>query len=125
MKMDFEAVRKAVQSLPAAVEERPFGPDALVYKVKGKMFALMPAGGDPPRVSLKCDPEHSIDLRTAFSGIQPGYYMNKRHWNTVALDGTVPDSLIKELIEHSYQRVVSGLKRADREALAQQAGVET
>ena len=120
MEMDFEAVRNAVQSLPAAVCERPFGPDTLVYKVKGKMFALMPAGGDPPQVNLKCDPEHSIDLRTAFSGIQPGYHMNKRHWNTVALDGTVPDPVIRELVEHSYQLVVKGLKRSDREALARQ-----
>lgn len=101
-------------ALPGVEETTPFGPDVLVYKVGGKMFALTNPDDVPPRVNLKCDPERAIDLRERFEAVTPGYHMNKRHWNTVALDGTVPGPLVGELIEHSYQLVVASLPKAKR-----------
>ena len=90
---------------PGAEETTPFGPDHLVYKVGGKMFALTSPDEFPPRVNLKCDPERALELRDRYEAIIPGYHMNKRHWNTVILDGSLPDNLIRELIDHSYQLV--------------------
>jgi predicted DNA-binding protein (MmcQ/YjbR family) len=92
-----------------AFETYPFGPHTAVYKVGGKMFALVPRGADPPSVSLKCDPEWSELLRNAYAAVQPGYHLNKRHWNTIILDGSVPDEEVEELIHHSYALVVDTL----------------
>ena len=92
---------------PGAEETTPFGPDYLVYKVGGKMFALTSPDEFPPRVNLKCDPERALELRDRYEAIIPGYHMNKRHWNTLILDGSLPDQLIRELIDHSYQLVVA------------------
>ncbi len=97
-----------------AEETTPFGPDVLVYKVCGKMFALTVPDDVPPRVNLKCDPDRALELRDKYDAIIPGYHMNKRHWNTVCLDGTLPDDLVRDLIDHSYDLVVSGLKKVDR-----------
>ena len=101
-------------ALPGAEETTPFGPDILVYKVGGKMFALTNPDDVPPRVNLKCDPERAIDLRERFEAVTPGYHMNKRHWNTVALDGTLPADLVRELVAHSYQLVLASLPKAKR-----------
>jgi len=90
---------------PGAEETTPFGPDHLVYKVGGKMFALTSPDEFPPRVNLKCDPERALELRDQYEAIIPGYHMNKRHWNTLILDGSLPEKLIRELIDHSYQLV--------------------
>jgi predicted DNA-binding protein (MmcQ/YjbR family) len=90
---------------PGAEETTPFGPDHLVYKVGGKMFALTSPDEFPPRVNLKCDPERALELRDRYEAIIPGYHMNKRHWNTLILDGTLPDTLVRDLIDHSYQLV--------------------
>ena len=95
----------------------PFGPDVLVYKVGGKMFALVIPDDFPPSVNLKCDPNRALELRDRYEDIQPGYHMNKRHWNTVTLDGSLPAALLRELIEHSYQLVVRGLPKKVREGL--------
>jgi len=103
----------------AAEETTPFGPDVLVYKVCGKMFALAIPDDVPPRVNLKCDPERAEELRDEYEAIIPGYHMNKRHWNTVILDGTLPEALVRELIDHSYELVVRGLRKADREGLGE------
>jgi len=92
-------------SKPGAEETTPFGPDTLVYKVGGKIFALTSPDDFPPRVNLKCDPERAIELRDRYESILPGYHMNKRHWNTVILDGSVPSALVRELVDHSYQLV--------------------
>ena len=98
-----------------AVEETtPFGPDVLVYKVAGKMFALTDPDEFPPKMNLKCDPERAIALRGEYAGINPGYHMNKRHWNTVAIDGSIPSGLLRELIDHSYDLVVAGMPKAKR-----------
>jgi predicted DNA-binding protein (MmcQ/YjbR family) len=100
--------------LPAAEETYPFGEDVAVIKVGGKMFALVPLFAVPPSVNLKCDPTQALELRAAYSGIQPGYHQNKRHWNTVVLDGSVEDDVVRGLIEDSYDLVVGGLPSAVR-----------
>ena len=103
--MDLPDVIVHCLSKPGAEETTPFGPDVFVYKVGGKMFALTSPGDFPATVNLKCDPERSIALREEYEGIVPGYHMNKKHWNTVILDGSVPAKLIRELIDHSYELV--------------------
>lgn len=101
-----------------AVEEYPFGPGARVFKVAGKMFALLAHDETPPSVTLKCDPEHAEELRAQYpTTVVPGYYMNKRHWNTVTLDDTVPPDEVFEMCDDAYDLVVRGLKRSERESL--------
>ncbi|AKZ55635.1 hypothetical protein SAM23877_2586 [Streptomyces ambofaciens ATCC 23877] len=102
-------------SFNAAVEDFPFSPEISVFKVLGKMFALASLDGRPLTVNLKCDPDDAIRLRADHPGlIVPGWHMNKRHWNTVTVDGGLPDRLVRELVEDSYDLVVAGLPRADR-----------
>lgn len=96
-------------SLPGAVETTPFGPEVLVCKVGGKMFALTSPDDFPSRINLKCNPDRAIELRDKFESIQPGWHMNKKHWNTVTLDGSLPVELVRELVDHSYALVVDGL----------------
>lgn len=103
---------------PGAVETYPFGADTAVYKVGGKMFALVPQSADPPSVSLKCDPEWAEVLRNAYDAVRPGYHLNKKHWNTVVLDGSIPDDEVEELVEHSYQLVVESLPKRVRAELS-------
>lgn len=107
--MNIEVFRHYCLQKQAVTEELPFGPDTLVFKVCGKMFAL--SGLDAPVFSanLKCDPDYAAELREQYNGIQPGYHMNKQHWNTVFGDDDVPDKLILELTDHSYELVVSKL----------------
>ena len=93
----------------------PFGDDALVIKVVNKMFALIKVGNETPSVNLKCDPALAIELRRKYSAITPGYHMNKQHWNTVKLDGSLPEDQILQMADHSYDLVVKGLKKSDRE----------
>jgi predicted DNA-binding protein (MmcQ/YjbR family) len=100
-----ERLRAICASQPGAAETYPFGERTAVYKVGGKMFALVPLDADPPRVSLKCDPEWSEVLRNAYDAVQPGYHLNKRHWNTITIDGTIGDDEVAELIAHSYALV--------------------
>ena len=100
-----------------AVETYPFGAETAVYKVGGKMFALVPRDAEPAHVSLKCDPEWSEVLRKAYPAVQPGYHLNKKHWNTIVLDGSVPDDEVEELIRHSYELVVESLPRRVRAEL--------
>lgn len=89
-------------SKPGAEETTPFGPETLVYKVGGKMFGLTSPGDFPVRINLKCDPERAADLRDAHEAITAGWHMNKRHWNTLVLDDSLPAVLVRELIDHSY-----------------------
>ncbi|MFI5764443.1 MmcQ/YjbR family DNA-binding protein [Streptomyces sp. NPDC051563] len=100
----------------AAVEEFPFTPETSVFKVLGKMFALSALDGDPLKVNLKCDPEQAVRLRAEHEAIVPGWHMNKRHWNTVTAGGpgALPDALLRELVEDSYDLVVAGLPKAER-----------
>ncbi|CAL9574390.1 MmcQ/YjbR family DNA-binding protein [Streptomyces sp. enrichment culture] len=110
-----EELRAFCLSFNAAVEDFPFGPEFSVFKVLGKMFALTTLDARPLTVNLKCDPEDAVRLRGEYEGlIVPGWHMNKRHWNTVTVDGALPDRLVRELIEDSYDLVVAGLPRAQR-----------
>jgi predicted DNA-binding protein (MmcQ/YjbR family) len=104
-------------SFTGAMETFPFGPETSVFKVSGKMFALSQLGADSLRVSLKCEPGLAEALRGTHAAVLPGYHLNKRHWNTVILDGSVPDELLRDMIEDSYDLVVSKLPRARRRAL--------
>jgi len=90
---------------PEVEQSLPFGPDVLVLKTNTKMFLLIPLDSDPLRFNAKCDPERAIQLREEYKGIIPGYHMNKKLWNTVLLDGSVPGALVRELIDHSYQLI--------------------
>jgi predicted DNA-binding protein (MmcQ/YjbR family) len=113
--MSPEELRAFCLSFNAAVEDFPFSPAISVFKVQGKLFALSWIDDRPLKVNLKCDPEDAIRLRGEYEGlIIPGYHMNKRHWNTVTVDGELPDRLVRELIEDSYDLVVAGLPRAER-----------
>jgi predicted DNA-binding protein (MmcQ/YjbR family) len=115
--MNLEDISEMVSALPGVVEEQPFGPTVDVFKVGGKMFALLAPDSSPEALSLKCDPEWAIHLREQYEAITPGYHLSKRHWNTVALDGTVDDNLVAELVMHSYEQVVAGLTKAARAQL--------
>lgn len=112
--MDLPDVIERFLSKPGAEETTPFGPDVLVYKVGGKMFALAVPEDFPSRINLKCDPDKAVELRGEYSAVQPGYHMNKRHWNTVVLDGSLPSKLVAELIDHSYDLVVASLPKGKR-----------
>jgi predicted DNA-binding protein (MmcQ/YjbR family) len=117
-----EKLQKYLINKNGAVEETPFGPETLVFKVMGKMFALVAWEETPTGVTLKCDPNFALALRAQYEAVQPGYYMNKKHWNTITLDGSISDEQISDLIDDSYDLVVKGLKKADRQELEQRAG---
>jgi predicted DNA-binding protein (MmcQ/YjbR family) len=110
-------LRRACLALPGAEETFPFGPENSVFKVAGKMFALSRLKGKPLRVSLKCEPELAEGLRAAHEAIIPGYHLNKRHWNTVTLDGSLPEQMVVEMIEDSYDLVVSKLAKSKQAEL--------
>jgi predicted DNA-binding protein (MmcQ/YjbR family) len=111
-------MRRLLGGMPGAVEEEPFGPGVWVWKVGGRMFALLTQDGEPPRLSLKCDPMRAQELRAAFPAVTPGYHLNKEHWNTLALDGSMPPALVDELTEHSHALVSARLPAKVRLALA-------
>src|SRR6185437_8123536 len=104
-------------SFRGAEETFPFGPETSVFKVAGKMFALSQLGADSLRVSLKCEPALVDALREAYAEVLPGYHLNKRHWNTVVLDGALPEQTIQDMIEDSYDLVVSRLPASRRREL--------
>jgi len=113
--MDIEQFRNYCLSKPGTTEECPFGPETLVLKVKGKMFALCSID-DFGDINLKCNPEKAMVLREEYPQIKPGFHMNKTHWNTVTLEG-LPQKLISELIDHSYDLVKASLPKKTREEL--------
>ena len=112
-----DRVMAACGTKPGSAEDYPFGDEVAVFKVAGRMFALVSLGPSPGSISLKCDPGLATDLRRRYAGITPGYHLNKRHWNTLALDGSVPDEEVLELVDHSYDLVLAGLTRAQRDKL--------
>ena len=116
--MKLEALRATLLAKPGATEETPFGPEALVYKVMGKMFALVAWEQDPLHLTLKCDPDLALFLRDMYPAVRPGYYMHKAHWNTITLDGSVPEPELLGMIGDSYDLVLAGLTRKQREELA-------
>ena len=116
--MNIEEFRDYCIAKPGVTEEFPFDDQTLVFKVMGKMFTATSVENFQS-VNLKCDPSKAIELREQYPGIIPGYHMNKKHWNTVTMDGSVPENLLKELIDHSYSLVVKGLSKQAREELDQ------
>lgn len=109
-----QELRAFCLSFNDVVEDFPFGPEISVFKVAGKLFALSSLDGAPLTVNLKCDPDMAVQLRAAHPEIVPGWHMNKRHWNTVTVDAKLPDAMVRELIEDSYDLVVAGLPKAVR-----------
>jgi predicted DNA-binding protein (MmcQ/YjbR family) len=110
-------LRDYLLSFTGAEETFPFNPETSVFKVGGKMFALSRLGEESLRVSLKCEPRLAEALREAHAAVIPGYHLNKRHWNTVILDGSLSEEVVREMIEDSYDLVVSKLPKAERAAL--------
>lgn len=117
MIMSPSALSSFLHALPHVEQSTPFGPEHFVEKVGGKVFAIHSPGEEPLRLNLKCDPERAVLLREKHESIIPGYHMNKRHWNTLILDGSLPAALVKELIRHSYDLVFASLPRKVRENL--------
>jgi predicted DNA-binding protein (MmcQ/YjbR family) len=114
--MDAGELRAWCLAQTGAIEDFPFRPDVSVFKVAGKMFALSMLERTPLEVSVKCEPELAVELRGSYDAIRPGYHLNKRHWNTITLDGSLSARLVRDLIEDSYDLVVSALpKRTQRE----------
>ena len=109
--MKLEQLRSYLLALPGAVEDFPFGPEHLVAKVAGKMFALIALSEVPLRMNLKCEPEHAEVLRSYYPAVLPGYHMNKKHWNTVVLDGSIAEAEVLSMIDDSYRLVVNSLPR--------------
>ena len=115
--MEYRTLEHYLLGKPEAVKEFPFGPEAAVFKVVGKMFALIAWQNDPLTITLKCDPDEAYALRDMYDTVAPGYHMNKEHWNTVLLDGSVPDGVVEELVVASYDLIVKKLRKSDREKL--------
>ncbi|GGT47762.1 MmcQ/YjbR family DNA-binding protein [Streptomyces purpureus] len=111
--MKAQQLRAFCLDFNGATEEFPFGPETSVFKVAGKMFALAALDARPLTANLKCEPENAVRLREEYPAITPGYHMNKRHWNTVVV-GELPDRMVRELVEDSYDLVVAGLPKAER-----------
>lgn len=112
--MDIETLQRYCLSKKAVTEDFPFGDTTIVFRVKGKIFLLAGLDRSPLQFNVKCDPEKAIELREQYDAIQPGYHMNKKHWNTIIADGRLSTSLLKELIDHSYDLVVQSLPKKDR-----------
>lgn len=115
--MDIEQLREYCLSKKQAEETTPFGPDTLVYKVGGKLFLLFGLDDETVRFNVKCDPDKAVELREEFSCVLPGYHMNKKHWNTIVVDGSVSNKQLKEWIDDSYNLVVESLSRKTKEEL--------
>jgi predicted DNA-binding protein (MmcQ/YjbR family) len=110
--MNLEHFREYCLSKSHATESTPFGPDVLVFKVGGKLFALATLDEVPTRVNLKCDPDLALELRDRYEQVTPGYHMNKKHWNTVEIEGNIPDPELRNMIDHSYDLVARSLPKS-------------
>lgn len=118
--MNIETFTSYCASKPGVTEHFPFDEDTLVFKVGGKMFvltSLMEWEKGNPAANLKCDPERALELRAEYDGINPGYHMSKVHWNTVSINADVPDKLVKELVDHSYELIFNSLPKKVREEI--------
>ena len=115
--MDRDELRASCLARAGATETFPFGAEHSVFKVGGKMFAITALDRTPLEVSLKCEPELAVELRATYPAIRPGYHLNKRHWNTITVDGSLPDRFLRDLIEDSYDLVVSALPKRTRDQL--------
>jgi len=115
--MDIEQLRNYCLLKPGVKETLPFGPNTLVFKIEGKAFLLCTLDTSELSFNVKCDPDLAIELREQYPAVQPGYHMNKKHWNTVYFDGSVNDKLILEWIDHSYDMVVKGMSKKEQAKL--------
>lgn len=122
--MDYQTARNYMLSRPEAWEDFPFFPHIAVMKVRNKMFATLSVENDIARMNLKCDPAEAQMLRDIFTAVLPGYHMNKRHWNTVMLDGSIPAGELERMIDRSYGLVVKGMTRKERLPLELKHGCE-
>jgi predicted DNA-binding protein (MmcQ/YjbR family) len=122
--MDADKARAYLLSKPEAIEDFPFDPNVYVYKIQRKMFATLGYNSATARMNLQCDPEEALALRDIFDSVLPGYHMNRAHWNTVILDGSISDGEMERMIDRSYGLVVRGLKKHDRHALEIRHGTE-
>lgn len=113
-------LKKYLLNKPGAVEDFPFGPEVAVYKVRDKMFALIGIENNEARINLKCDPTEAEQLRMVFDAVLPGYHMNKKHWNTVVINGSIPDSEVKRMIDNSYALIVKKLGKSAAHLIPQQ-----
>ena len=108
--MNLETIRDYCLQKAGVEESLPFGPDVIVFKVKGKVFLLLPLDTETLQFNVKCDPDRAEELRAEYPCVLPGYHMNKKHWNTIIADGSVSGKLIKEWIDHSYELIDAGNK---------------
>lgn len=115
--MDLKKLEKFILSKKGVVKEFPFGEEVAVYKVMGKMFVLIMLQKDPLWINLKCDPNDAIGYREIYECVNPGYHMNKKHWNTVIMDGSMEDSVLKDMITESYDLVAAKLTKVQKEEL--------
>jgi predicted DNA-binding protein (MmcQ/YjbR family) len=115
--MDVLAFRTYSLSKKGVTEDFPFDEYTLALRVMGKIFALTGLDSERFTVNLKCDPDYALELREQYPEVQPGYHMNKKHWNTVDFEGSLPATLLRQLIDHSYEQTIKTLKKAEREAL--------
>ena len=115
--MNASELRDCCLGHPGAAEEYPFGEVTAVFKVAGKIFALSALDRAPLAVSVKCEPELAEQLRNTYPAVRPGYHLNKRHWNTVDVDGSLPDQLVLDMVEDSYDLVMEGLPKRVQKAL--------
>ena len=116
--MNLESFREYCLAKKEATEGMPFGETVIVFKVAGKMFALASLDEVPTTVNLKCDPDWALELRDRYEQVQPGYHMNKKHWNTVELESGIPEREIRKMIDHSYELVVRSLPNKERARFA-------
>jgi predicted DNA-binding protein (MmcQ/YjbR family) len=116
--MNIEQIREYCLKKKGVTEEFPFNEDTLVYKVAGKIFLLASLETIPLQINLKCKPEKAIELRETYDSVQPGYHMNKKHWNTIIIDGPISGNKIFEWIDESYELVVAGLKKSQQKLFA-------
>ena len=116
--MQVDTFREYCLRKPGVTEGSPFGPEHAVFKVGGKMFALLALDEIPPTANLKCDPDLALELRDRYEEVQPGYHMNKKHWNTVQIGGAIPGAELTKMIDHSYDLVVKALPKTQRERLS-------
>lgn len=115
--MNIENITNYCLSKKGAIEDFPFDEETLVIKVGGKMFVLIPLEKIPLQINLKCDPEKAIELREQYEYVQPGWHMSKKYWNTVIVDGNIRWSDLKKWIDHSYDEVVKGLPKKEKDKL--------
>jgi len=115
--MNIETLREYCLFKNAVTEDFPFGESTLVFRVKNKIFLLVALDTDPLQFNAKCDPEKAVELREEYDAIRPGYHMNKKHWNTVIIDGSIPTRLLKEMIDDSYDLIIQSLPKKSKEEL--------